>query len=39
MPRNIAIGDIHGCSKTFFSLLEKLEITEDDVLYLLGDYI
>lgn len=39
MPRTIAIEDIHGCSKTFFSLLEKLEITGNDVLYLLSDYI
>jgi serine/threonine protein phosphatase 1 len=39
MPRTIAIGDIHGCAKTFFTLLEKLDLQDDDELVLLGDYI
>ncbi len=38
--RIIAIGDIHGCCKTFKKLLiENLKITRPDVIYLLGDYI
>jgi serine/threonine protein phosphatase 1 len=39
MPRTIAIGDIHGCAKTLMALLEKLEITLEDKIYFLGDYI
>jgi serine/threonine protein phosphatase 1 len=39
MKRTIAIGDIHGCSKTFFALIEKLNLSEEDELILLGDYI
>lgn len=34
-----AIGDIHGCSKTFNELLNKIGLIEGDELYLLGDYI
>jgi serine/threonine protein phosphatase 1 len=38
--RRFAIGDIHGCFNTFESLLEdKLKLTKDDHLFLLGDYI
>ena len=38
MPQ-YAIGDIHGCSKTFNELLNKIGLNEGDELYLLGDYI
>ena len=38
MPQ-YAIGDIHGCSKTFNELLNKIDLIEGDELYLLGDYI
>lgn len=34
-----AIGDIHGCNKTFNILLQTLNIKKGDALYLLGDYI
>lgn len=34
-----AIGDIHGCFKTFFTLLEKLNYSKEDKLILLGDLI
>jgi serine/threonine protein phosphatase 1 len=38
--RKIAIGDIHGCNKTFNKLLYQiLKIRDDDSIYLLGDYI
>lgn len=38
--RAIAISDIHGCLKTFRALVEeKVQLTTDDTLYLLGDYI
>ena len=38
--RRFAIGDIHGCSKTFKTLVEdKIQLTKDDHLFLLGDYI
>lgn len=37
--RRFAISDIHGCALTFNALLEKIQLTKDDHLYLLGDYI
>ena len=37
--RKIAISDIHGCLKSFKSLLYKIIFTKNDELYLLGDYI
>lgn len=38
--RNIVVGDIHGCSKTFRTLVgEVIKLTRKDTLILLGDYI
>lgn len=38
--RRFVIGDIHGCYETFRSLVEKkIELTQYDQLFLLGDYI
>ena len=37
--RIIAIGDIHGCHQEFAELLERLALTKDDQLILLGDLI
>ena len=38
--RQIAIGDIHGCVKTFrFLVHNELQVTSDDHLILLGDII
>lgn len=35
-----AIGDIHGCFETFRTLVEdKIRLTKNDQLFLLGDYI
>jgi serine/threonine protein phosphatase 1 len=39
MSRRLVIPDIHGCLKTFEALLEKVALTREDNLYLLGDYI
>ncbi len=40
MPRVFAIGDIHGCCKTFKKLLlEKLVIKKSDKIYCIGDYV
>ena len=40
MERIFAIGDIHGCSKTFEKLLkDKIQITKEDNIYCIGDYI
>jgi predicted phosphodiesterase len=37
--RLIAIGDIHGCYQEFGDLLERLNLTKDDQLILLGDLV
>ena len=37
--RLIAIGDIHGCYQEFGDLLERLSLTKDDQLILLGDLV
>lgn len=38
--RRFVIGDIHGCYKTFHVLLfDQLDLTRQDQLFLLGDYI
>jgi len=40
MSRILAIGDIHGCAKTFRKLLlDGLKIKKSDTLYCIGDYI
>lgn len=40
MSRLIAIGDIHGCSRTFDKLVhEVIGLTRSDELILIGDYI
>lgn len=33
------IGDIHGCHKTFLTLLDQIQLLADDQLFLLGDFI
>lgn len=38
MPR-YAISDIHGCLKTFKKLLDQIDFSKTDELFLLGDYI
>lgn len=37
--RVIAIGDIHGCFDKLMSLWRKLEVTDNDLVIFLGDYI
>jgi serine/threonine protein phosphatase 1 len=40
MERIFAIGDIHGCRKTFEKLLtDKIKIKMEDAVYCIGDYI
>lgn len=40
MERIFAIGDIHGCAKTFEKLLfDKIQIQKTDSIYCVGDYI
>lgn len=39
MNRTIAIGDIHGCARTFWRLINRLDLEKTDLLVLLGDYI
>lgn len=37
--RVLAIGDIHGCSTAFDTLLESVGLEADDTLVTLGDYV
>ncbi len=37
--RTFAIGDIHGGLKALVQLLEKIQITKEDSLIFLGDYV
>ena len=37
--RKIAISDIHGCNATFEALLQQINFSKRDQLFLLGDYI
>jgi serine/threonine protein phosphatase 1 len=38
--KRYVIGDIHGCVKSFRNMvMEKIRLTKDDTLFLLGDYI
>ena len=37
--RRLVIPDIHGCPNTFKELIEKIALTKDDQLFLIGDYI
>jgi serine/threonine protein phosphatase 1 len=40
MPRRLVIGDVHGCLKTFRTLLEdRIHLTRKDTLFLVGDLI
>jgi serine/threonine protein phosphatase 1 len=39
MPRTIAIGDIHGCSKALAKMIELIDLQPDDVLVPLGDFV
>ena len=39
MKNKYVISDIHGCLKTFKSLLTRLNFNKNDELYLLGDFI
>ena len=37
--KRFAITDIHGCYKTFRQLLDKIDFTKNDQLFILGDLI
>ncbi len=37
--KKIAISDIHGCAKTFRTLIARLSIQKGDELFLLGDFV
>jgi serine/threonine protein phosphatase 1 len=39
VSRLIAIGDIHGCCRTFQSLITAIDLKKNDRLILLGDYV
>lgn len=37
--RILVIGDVHGCYKSLFNLLKKVEFGQEDVAYFTGDFI
>lgn len=37
--RVLAVGDIHGCLTPFLKLYERLEVTDNDLVIFLGDYV
>jgi serine/threonine protein phosphatase 1 len=38
--RRFVVGDVHGCLKSFRAMvMEKLKVTREDTLFLLGDYV
>jgi len=39
MGNKYVVSDIHGCLKTLISLLEKINFSKKDRLFILGDYI
>lgn len=39
MSRNLVIGDIHGGLKALCQILERAQITQEDTLIFLGDYV
>lgn len=39
MNRLLAIGDIHGCYRAFDTLLSLIELSPNDTLVILGDFI
>lgn len=39
MPRLLAIGDIHGCLTALETLVEFVQLSDDDLLITLGDYV
>ena len=39
MPRHLAIGDIHGCDTALNTLLDYVQLDNDDVIVTLGDYV
>src|SRR5262245_48974669 len=40
MPaRTIALGDVHGCSQALRAVIDAIQLTSDDTLVMLGDYV
>ncbi len=39
MKNKYILSDIHGCTKTFESLLKNINFSREDELFILGDYI
>ena len=36
---NYVVGDIHGCYDDLQQMIQKIELSEDDTLFMVGDYI
>jgi serine/threonine protein phosphatase 1 len=39
MKRTLVIGDIHGGIKALKQVLQKADVTKEDTLIFLGDYV
>lgn len=39
MSRLLAIGDVHGCATALDALINEVQIHDDDVLVMMGDYV
>ncbi len=39
MKRHLAIGDIHGCITALTTLIDFVELRDDDIIVALGDYV
>jgi serine/threonine protein phosphatase 1 len=39
MPRKLVIGDIHGGLRALHQIMERAQVTADDTLIFLGDYV
>ena len=39
MHRTLVIGDIHGGLKALFQVFDRANVTKDDTLIFLGDYV
>ena len=39
MPKRFVVGDVHGCAKALRTVIDAMELTLDDEVIFLGDYV